>query len=88
MSSQFLKPKKEIQPRNLEHVILKLIAAHTDTFVTKIDNVPANWSGGPEIVYPLMVFLIQLTLKPAPSISLGGTHFRPEDRVWYLSDLI
>ena len=50
MSSQVLKPKQEIQPRNLAHVILKLIAAHPDTFVTKIDNVSANWSGGPGIV--------------------------------------
>ena len=50
MSSQFLIPKQEIKPRNLAHVLLKLIEAYTDTFVTKIDNVPANWSGGPEIV--------------------------------------
>ena len=34
----------------MEHILLKLVAAHPDTFLAKIDNVPAHWGGGPEIV--------------------------------------
>ena len=39
-----------IQCRNLAYMLLKLIAAHPDTFEAKIKNVPASWGGGPEIV--------------------------------------
>ena len=39
-----------IKPRNLAHMLLKLVAQHFDTFYAKIDNLFSPWSGGPEIV--------------------------------------
>ena len=47
MSTQFLKPNKVRQVRDLRHILLEFIAAQPDSFVAKNDNVPANqgwWS--------------------------------------------
>ena len=43
MSNQCLRSDQVIQRRNLAYMLLKLIAAHPDTFVAKIKNVPAGW---------------------------------------------
>jgi len=34
----------------LAKILLRLISAHLDTFMAKIDTVPASWGGGPEKV--------------------------------------
>jgi hypothetical protein len=39
-----------IQAKNLAKILLELISAHPDTLMTKIDNAPASWGGGPEKV--------------------------------------
>ena len=43
MSNQCLRSDQVIKCRNLAYMLLKLIAAHPDTFVAKIKNVPAGW---------------------------------------------
>ena len=42
-----------IQAKNLAQILLRLISAHPDTFVAKIDNAPASWGGGPQRVAAL-----------------------------------
>ena len=39
-----------MKAKNLAHILLTLISAHPDTLMTKIDNAPASWGGGPEKV--------------------------------------
>ena len=39
-----------IQAKNLAQILLKLISAHLDTFMAKINTAPASWGGGPEKV--------------------------------------
>jgi len=49
MSSLFLKPNKVMQVRDFAHILLKNIPAQLDSFVAKINNVPAqSRGGGPE----------------------------------------
>ena len=55
MSTQFLKPNKVIQVRDLTHIFLELIAAQPDNFVAKTDNVPANPGVGGQRKDPHMV---------------------------------
>ena len=43
-------PNKVIQAKNLAQILLKLISAHLDTFMAKINTAPASWGGGPEKV--------------------------------------
>ena len=42
MSNQLLKPNKVIQVRDFAHILMKHILAQPDSFVTKINNLPAN----------------------------------------------
>ena len=37
----------------MAQILLRLISAHPDTFVAKIDNAPASWGGGPQRVAAL-----------------------------------
>jgi len=57
-------PNKVIQAKNLAQILLKLILAHLDTFMTKIDNAPASWGGGPEKV---TAFGVLSTVNPKTS---------------------
>ena len=48
MSTQLLNPKQSATGQKLGQRLLKLISAHLDTFVAKINTAPASWGGGPE----------------------------------------
>ena len=50
MSTQLLKPKKSDTGQKLAQILLRLISAHLDTFMAKINTAPASWGGGPEKV--------------------------------------
>ena len=50
MPSRLLEPNQVIKPRNLAHMLLRLVSPHFDTFLANIDNLFSPWSGGPEIV--------------------------------------
>ena len=86
MTTQIFKPNQEVQPRNLAHKLLRLVATHIDTFMTKIRHVPAPWGGGPEIV-ATHGDLGAINPKSAQPRAMLGKRLRPDARVQDPSDL-
>ena len=65
-----------IQAKHLAQILLKLISAHLDTFMTEINTAPASWGGGPEKVNARGDLG---TVNPKTS-SLAEYRLRPDDR--------
>ena len=87
MSNQFLKPNEVIQVRDVAHILMKYILAQPDSFGDKNQQSACQPGVVGQRKDPHMVIQVQLTLKSAPSSSLLGKRFRPEDRAQDPSDL-